>query len=181
MLIEKERKNFFERCSLHCSALYTVLLRNTADMTSLSWLSHAVSQSCCGVNIHLIKRKPFHLESGDHKETRIRISAKTSGIITFKLSHIYCMLASCMATLFLRSWCGISCCFVGYVTMLINNTLLQKKDCIFWNFLQCIMYIHSSASTTQHFNSTTKTAEECSSKTVILMLHAFSSLTNWNH
>ena len=114
--------------------------------------------------MHLIKWKPFHLESIDYKETRIRISAKTSGIVTFKLSHIFCMLASCIATLFLRSWCGISCCFVGYVTMLINNTLLQKRDCIFRHFLQCIVYVHWTASTTQHFNSTTRTAEECSSK-----------------
>jgi len=126
-------------------------------MTSLSWLSHALSQSCSGTNIHLIKRKPFHLKSVDHKEMKIRFSAKTSGIITFKLSHIYCMLASCMATVFPRSWCGISCCFVGYVTMLVNNTLLQKRDCIFWHFLPYIMYFHWTASTTQHFNSTTKT------------------------
>ena len=148
MLIQKKRKNFFDGCSLHCSALYTVLLRNTEDMTSFSWLSHALSQSCSRANIQLVKRKPFHLESIDHRETRIRISAKTSGIVTFKLSHIYCMLASCIATLFPWSWCGINCCFVGYVITLISNTLLQKRDCIFWHFLQCIMYVHCTASTT---------------------------------
>ena len=106
-------------------------------MISLSWLSHALSQSCPGANIHvhLSKRKPFHLKSIDHKETRIRISAKTSGIITLKLSNIYYLLASCMATLFPWSWFGISCCFVGYVTMLINNALVQKGDCII-----CIFY-----------------------------------------
>lgn len=133
-------------------------------MTSFSWLSHALSQSCSGANIHLIKRKPFQRKSVDHKEMRIGFSAKTSSIITFKWSHIYCMLASCMATVFPQSWCGISCCFVGYVTMLINNTLLQKRDCIFWPFVQCIMYFHWTASSTQHLNSNTKTAEECSSK-----------------
>ena len=115
--------------------------------------------------MHLIKRKPFYLESVDHKEMRIRISAKISGVITFKSSHIYCMLVSCMATLFPQSWCGISCCFVGYVTMLINNTRLQKRDCIMWHFVQCIKYFYWTASSTQHLNSTTKTAEECSSKT----------------
>ena len=129
------------------------------------WLSHALSQSCSRANIQLVKRKPFHLASIDHKETRIRISAKTSGIVTFKLWHIYCMLASCMATLFPQSWCGVSCYFVGYVTMLINNTHLQKRDCIMWHFVQCIKYVHWTASSTQHLNSTTKTTEECSSKT----------------